>query len=137
MRPSSRPRGVEQHAARKRPQARGEERHQQRGGRADRGTHPRRRHEPDEDARAAGEQRELEPERPVGPHQVRAVEDLLDQLRVQLHARNLLAERRRLVVEEADARDAEEHELRAQELRVGLAGEELEADTKRVGSCRL
>ena len=38
---------------------------------------------------------------------------------------NLLAERRRLVVEEAQPGDAEEHELRAQELRVGLAGEEL------------
>ena len=71
------------------------------------------------------EQRELEPERPVGPHQVCAVEDLLDQLRVQLYARNLLAERRRLVVEESHPRDAEEHELRAQELRVGLAGEEV------------
>ena len=69
------------------------------------------RHQRDE--REAGDQqrRRLDPRRARRPAQIGAIEDLLQDLRMYLDAGNALAERRRLIVEEAKPRDADQHHL--------------------------
>ena len=86
------------------------------------GRHERRR--PDQQQAERDEDRELEPAAPRRPAQVAVVEQVLEQLRVQLAARHRLAERRgAVVVAQAAAGRADQHELARQRLRVDLAGE--------------
>ncbi len=84
------------------------------------------RDEHDEDQPTEDEGRGLEADREVRAHQRHAVEEILDHLRVDLHARNELAQRRALVVEHAQSGDADENDLVAQALRIHLAAQDLE-----------
>ena len=81
------------------------------------------RHEQDEDEAGNGKQRRLDQGGAGRAAQVHAVEDLLEDLGVDLDARNALAERGGLEVEQAEAGYADQHQFVAQQLRRRLAAQ--------------
>ena len=68
-------------------------------------------HDENDEHAEHGEDACLRPPRPPRPDQERAIEDVLDRLRVDLHTRHPLGHRRRLVVGEPDGGHADHHDL--------------------------
>jgi hypothetical protein len=102
-----------------------ERRRDQRGGEQRR--MPRRppRHGEDQESAPDGEKRRLSPAGPAGTDQYAAVEDALQQLRVDLDAWHARRYRRRMAIAETECSHADQHQLSLELARIGSPRQDL------------